>query len=202
MHRTWLCVGLLAVSGLCGCKRGEDTSGRTGTESEPRTSLHGYPAPLDAATRACVREDIKVEVRSAVAIEDKTLAVFVLVRNRVKFRTLEFKSWEGKAATLVDDKGNMYDHGPAQAKWEQRVRTPKDPDPDVVFRLPRRAGEEFVQQGSGPMEFDESRQDFLAFGGPLESVEYVDLELHGDNAGTKDPIRFRIPRSMWQKGKD
>lgn len=130
--------------------------------------------------------DVGVEIRS-VAIHEadtspkKWLVVGLRITNRHKTKLLEYKSWEHedrifvrRAATLRDNFGNAY-----------KMFTGYD-----WYNVTESFG--CRRESSTTMYPETSVEDAVVFEAPVDSAEYVDLELAGKCVGAKTKYRFRI----------
>jgi hypothetical protein len=110
---------------------------------------------------------------------DPYLIAFVQVFNANSKRLVHFRTWRGRAdslirdfATLTDNNGNIYRH--------------------ISFGVFSHPAGTHV---SGSIYPGEPATDLLVFERPLKSAKYLNLELPASNVGEQGVFRFRIPTS-------
>ncbi len=47
--------------------------------------------------------------------------------------------------------------------------------------------------------FQQPAEDYLNIETPITSAEFVDIDIPGNVLGEKEPIKFRVPREMWDR---
>ena len=118
-------------------------------------------------------------------ITDDVLLILVEVRSTYADKRINYRSWADMGMSVTDSKGNRL--------------ASHNHDLDIMILRSKLAEVQTASSGSGPIDPDRPRFDFLYFDLPISSAESVTVELSGRNVGSSRTIKLRLTKEQWKK---